>query len=226
MSQALAELLNLCGTLSNMGDGIGKGYDTVARAYAARFSNELDDKPFDRDVLDAFARRLAGMGMVVDMGCGPGQIAAFLASRDVEVQGVDLSPQMIEVARELHPGIEFQTGDMRALPFADESLAGLSAMYCIIHIPRDEVTTVLGELRRVLCPGGLLLMSFHVGSRIEHVTEFLEESVSMDFVFFERDEMEGYLRRAGFEIEESRERDPIPGVEAQTQRAYLLARRI
>jgi ubiquinone/menaquinone biosynthesis C-methylase UbiE len=115
---------------------------------------------------------------------------------------------------------------MRALPFADESLAGLSAMYCIIHIPRDEVTTVLGELRRVLCPGGLLLMSFHVGSRIEHVTEFLEESVSMDFVFFERDEMEGYLRRAGFEIEESRERDPIPGVEAQTQRAYLLARRI
>jgi ubiquinone/menaquinone biosynthesis C-methylase UbiE len=209
-----------------MGDGTRIGYDTVARAYAERFSSELDHKPFDREVLDAFAGRLTGMGTLVDIGCGPGQIAAFLASRGAEVQGVDLSPKMIEVARELHPEIEFRTADMRALPFDDESLAGLSAMYCIIHIPRDEVTTVLGELRRVLYPGGLLLMSFHVGSRVEHASEFLDESVSIDFVFFERDEMEGYLRRAGFEIEESRERDPIPDVEAQTQRAYLLARRL
>jgi SAM-dependent methyltransferase len=209
-----------------MSDGTRRGYDTVARAYAERFTNELDDKPFDREALDSFARRLVGAGLVVDVGCGPGQIAAYLTERGAEVQGVDLSPKMIEVARQLHPGIEFWPADMRALPIADESLAGISAMYCIIHIPRDGVTAVLGELRRVLRPGGLLLMSFHVGSRVVHASEFLDESVSIDFVFFERDEMEGYLINVGFAIEESRERDPIPDIEAQTQRAYLLARRI
>jgi ubiquinone/menaquinone biosynthesis C-methylase UbiE len=209
-----------------MSDKTRKGYDSVAGAYAERFNHELDDKPFDREVLDAFGERLAGAGCVVDVGCGPGQIAAYLAARGAEVQGVDLSPRMIEVARKLHPGIEFRTGDMRALPFADASLAGLSVMYSIIHIPRDEVTLVLRELRRVLCAGGLLLMSFHVGSRIVHATEFLDESVSIDFVFFARDEMAVYLHEAGFAIEESRERDPIPDIEAQTQRVYVLARRI
>ncbi len=208
-----------------MPNGTRKGYDAVARAYAERFANELDSKPFDREMLNAFAGRVARRGMVVDIGCGPGQIAAYLADRGTDVQGVDSSPGMIAVARDLYPGLEFRTGDMRSLPFADASLAGISAMYCIIHIPRDEVVDVLGELRRVLSPGGLLLMSFHLGNRVEHVTEFLEESVSMDFVFFEREEMEGYLRTANFEIEEFRERDPIPGVEAQTRRAYVVARR-
>jgi SAM-dependent methyltransferase len=206
-------------------DDIREGYDTVARAYGERFNDELDDKPFDREVLDAFAERLVGTGLVVDVGCGPGQIAGYLAGRGVEVEGLDLSPNMIEVARELHRELAFRAGDMRTLPFADGSLAGISAMYCIIHIPRDEVSAVLSEFHRALRPGGLLLMSLHVGDRVVHATEFLDQSVSMDFVFFEPTEMSGYLRSAGFEIEESRERPPVPEIEAQTRRAYLLARR-
>ena len=114
---------------------------------------------------------------------------------------------------------------MRNLAFDNETVAGIAAFYSIIHIPRDEIPAVLLEQRRLLRPGGLLLLAFHVGDRVEHVDEFLGEAVSLDFVFFTRAEMEDHLDTAGFELIWSRQRRPYPDVEAQTERAYLLSRR-
>ena len=208
-----------------MADETREGYDAVADAYADRFANELDHKPFDREILDGFAELVEDTGVVVDLGCGPGQVAAYLAVRGVAARGVDLSPGMIARAQQRHPHLSFQVGDMRDLAFDDESLAGIAAFYSILHIPRDDVPAVLGELHRVLRRGGLLLVAFHLGDRIEHVEEFLGEPVSLDFVFFTTPEMERHLNAQGFELLASHERDPYPVVEAQTRRAYLLARR-
>jgi len=208
-----------------MVDETRSGYDAVARAYADRFSVEFEDKPFDRDVLDEFAAHVEGRGMVVDLGCGPGQVAAYLAAEGVPVLGVDLSPGMVAEAKQRHPNLNFQVGDMRDLAFDDETLAGIAAFYSIIHIPRDEILAVLAELWRMLHPGGFLLLAFHVGTRVEQIDEFLGEPVNLDFVFFTANEMEGHLEAVGFELIWSRQRQPYPGVEAQTERTYLLSRR-
>lgn len=72
-------------------------------------------------------------------------------------------------------------------------------------------------------PGGLLLMAFHIGEGIVHLDEWWGHSVSVDFAFFERDEMEGYLREANFLIEDSIERPPYPEVEYPSRRAYIFA---
>ena len=101
-----------------------------------RFGDELDSKPLDREVLDDFARRDDGLGVVVDLGCGPGQVATYLAAQGVPVVGVDLSQAWSSSA-----------------------------------------------------------------------------------------DMENHLDTAGFEVVWSRERVPYPDVEADTERAYLLARR-
>ena len=172
------------------------------------------------------AQAAAGKGRVADLGTGPGQIARYLHDHGVDAFGIDLSPAMVELARREHPGMEFQQGDMRALPLPDNSLAGITAFYCIIHIPRLEVIAVLKEIRRVLQPGGLLLLSFHRGEQIVHRDEWWGKTVSVDFVFFERDEMVGYLEMAGFTIDEIVERDFYPDSdEAQTQRVYIFARK-
>jgi ubiquinone/menaquinone biosynthesis C-methylase UbiE len=199
--------------------GTREGYDEVAADYAAKFIDELDHKPFDREVLAGFAAELRGQGDVLDVGCGPGQIAAFLAANGADVRGVDLSSGMIEQARRLHPALTFDVADMRSLPFADDSLAGISAFYSIIHIPRDEAMVALREFQRVLRPGGRVLLAFHLGHKVDHIDEWWGHDV-----FYEREEMEGYLANAGFEIVESKERDPYAdGIEAQTRRAYVLA---
>jgi len=208
-----------------MADGTRSGYDAVARAFADRFSDEFDSKPFDREVLDDFAQCVEGLGVVVDLGCGPGQVAAYLAARGVPVVGVDLSLGMIATARQRHPDLDCHVGDMRDLAFGDGTLAGIAAFYSIIHIPRAGILAVLAEQRRVLCPGGLLLLAFHVGDRVEHVDEFLGERVSIDFGFFTPAEMEDHLETAGFELVWSRQRGPYPDAEAQTERSYLLSRR-
>lgn len=200
-------------------------YDTVAGEYAEKFFGELAHKPYDRDLLDRFAALTAGKGRVCDLGCGPGQIARYLHERGADAFGVDLAPGMVAAARRLNPGMVFQVGDMRALPLADDSLAGITAFYSIIHIPRPDVTAVLRELRRVLQPDGLLLLAFHCGSEVIHLDTWWEKPVALDFAFFERDEMERYLQAAGLTVVDSHQRDPYTTVEHPSQRGYILARK-
>src|SRR6476646_6501887 len=123
-----------------------ESYDRVAAKYADLYLHEFDHKPFGRDLLDRFAERVKSRGRVMDLGCGPGQVAAYLHKRGVVAFGVDLSPEMVKLAKEANPGVEFREGDMRSPGLPDESLAGITAFYSLIHIPRREVSTVVRGL--------------------------------------------------------------------------------
>jgi SAM-dependent methyltransferase len=196
----------------------------MAPHYVEMFFHELDRKPFDRALLDGFAQELRGAGPVCDLGCGPGHIAVYLRSRGVDALGVDLSPEMVAQASRLTPEIPFRQGDMLALDAPDGAWAGIAAFYSIIHIPRLEVVRALRELRRELRPGGLLLLSFHGGDEVLHLDEWVGVPVSVGFVFFQPEEMVGYLEAAGFEIERVEERRPYE-FEHPSRRVYVLARK-
>lgn len=201
-------------------------YDRVAEEYARHFCDEMLKKPFDRKMLDWLAEKVNGSGVICDLGCGPGQIAGYLHSRGAEVCGVDLSPEMVRQARAINPHINFQQGDMLALTeVSNDQYGGIAAFYSIIHVPRPSVTNALRELRRVLRPQGMLLLTFHIGQETVHRDEFLGKDVSLDFHFFETEEMKNHLRLAGFELEEVIERDPYPEVEYPSRRAYIFARK-
>ncbi len=209
--------------MSTDDDRTRTSYDRVAAEYARRLDDELEHKPLERRLLAEFAASVEGR--IGDVGCGPGHVAAYLHEHGADVVGLDLSPAMIAQARALHPGIEFAVADMRALPVEDGALGGIVAVYSLIHIPRDEVVSVLRELRRVLRPGGRLVVGFHIGGEIRHLDEWWGEQVDLDFQFFTTAEMTSYLAAADFALEETIEREPYPDVEVQTRRAYLLARK-
>jgi len=211
-----------------MSEELQNSYDRVAENYAEQFRDEMDKKPFDRKMLDWLAEKVGDLGVICDMGCGPGQIARYLHSQGVEVCGVDLSPAMVRQAQGLNPDIPFERGDMLTLAdVADNSYGGIAAFYSIVHIPRRKMVRALQELKRVLCPKGVLLLTFHIGREIKHLDEFLDKEVSLDFFFFETEEVKDYLRTAGFEVEEAIERDPYPeGVEHQSRRAYIFAKNV
>jgi hypothetical protein len=80
-------------------------------------------------------------------------------------------------------------------------------------------------MRRVLKPGGMLLITFHIGDEVKHIQEWWERKVDLDFAYFQPAEMEAWLEQAGFELEETLVREPIPAVEVATRRAYLFASR-
>ncbi|WP_406507706.1 class I SAM-dependent DNA methyltransferase [Streptomyces sp. NBC_00212] len=140
-------------------------YDTVAASYADQLRDLLDETPYERSVLALFSElvRATGGGPVADVGCGPGRITAHLRGLGMDAFGIDLSPAMVETARREHPGLRFEVGSMTDLELADASVAGLVAWYSLIHIPDEEVGPVLAHFQRVVRPGGLVLLSFHVG---------------------------------------------------------------
>lgn len=209
-----------------MNENLQHSYDRVAEDYAEQFRDEMDKKPFDRKMIDWLAEKVGELGIICDMGCGPGQVARYLYDHGVAACGVDLSSGMVERARNLNPDIPFRQGDMLSLDgIADNSYGGVAAFYSIIHVPRPSLNQALRELRRVLCPGGILLLAFHIGQEIVHRDEWWDKEVSLDFIFFETEEMKDHLRMAGFELQEVIERDPYPEVEYPSRRAYIFARK-
>lgn len=205
---------------------IRNDYDRIAGEYARRLFHELEGKPKDRELLLRFAASVGDQGTICDMGCGPGHVARFLRDAGARVFGLDLSPAMLEHARRLNPDIEFREGDMLSLPLADAAVAGITAFYAIVNLPAESLPIAFREMFRVLQPGGLLLLAFHIGGAVLRPGELWGQHVSMEFHDFERALIERLLGEAGFRIEDGIERDPYaPEVEYQSRRAYLFARK-
>jgi SAM-dependent methyltransferase len=203
---------------------IRESYDRIADDYARELFGELRHKPFDREQLVRFAEETAGRGQVCDMGCGPGQVARYLHDAGAEVFGLDLSPRTVELARRLNPDVSFREANMLALDLPDGALAGIAAFYAIVNIPEELLPSAFREMHRVLQPGGLLLLAFHVGDEVIRKEELWGQTVSMDFFFFQTASIRQTLEAAGFAIEEIIEREPYaPEVEYQSRRAYIFA---
>ena len=210
----------------NLTQSIRDSYDRLADEYALRISDELRHKPLDRELLNRFAAEITGRDEVCDMGCGPGHVARYLRDLGTPVFGLDLSPKMLEEARRLNPDISFRVGNMMALSLGDRTLAGITAFYAIVNIPKESLPLVFREMERVLRPGGLLLLAFHSGDQVFRENELWGRAIAMDFFLFEPPEIRRFLEAAGLDIEDIIERGPYaPEVEYQSRRAYVLARK-
>jgi SAM-dependent methyltransferase len=202
---------------------VRRSYDTVAEAYATGFRDELAGKPLDRALLASLAEQAGNDAPIADLGCGPGHVAAWLASQGVAAVGIDLSPAMIAVGRREYPQVEFRVGDLLELPAADGEFGAAIAFYSIIHLEPAELHRAFAEIHRVLRPRGLVLVAFHIGSEVRHLDQWWGQAVDVDFRFFQPPEIAEVIEGAGFRTEMRLERDSYPG-EVETRRAYLLAR--
>jgi len=209
-----------------MCDRMRASYDVLAAEYARRLADELDHKPFDRAMLKEFAALVPKEGWICDLGCGPGHVARFLRDRGARCIGLDLSEGMLREARKLDPGMGLVRGTMLSLGLGDATLAGLVAFYSLIHFDDAELAAALAEMYRVLREDGLALAAFHTGGGSLHTTELWGYAVDLMAVFFPMQEVADALVDAGFAVEKALERDPYPGVEYPSRRAYILARKL
>lgn len=199
-------------------------YEAAAAAYSEALLDELTEKPFDIWLLE----RIAAMakGPIMDLGCGPGQIAAFLADLDSDVHGLDASPAMIAQARANFADLDFAVGRFHQLlrPRDAAAWGAIVAWYAFVHLAPSELPGVLRSVATTLAPGGVLALALHLGDGIVHADELFGVPVDLDFVTHDRDQVLAAVGEAGLQVDEWYVRSPVPG-EAQTVRLYVLASR-
>ena len=213
-------------TIPALFEPVRSAYDTVAVDYARLLPGMSAEAPLDIAMIGTFVDSLrdAGLGPVVDVGCGTGRVTAHLSALGVEVSGIDLSPGMIDVARARCRHLRFEVGSMTGLELPDGSLGGLVAWYSIIHTPPERLPTVFAEFFRVLAPGGHLLLGFQVGHERRRMTRAYGHDVSCDAYRLQPGVIADLLTRAGFDVHTRLLRE-AQGEWENSPQASLLARR-
>jgi ubiquinone/menaquinone biosynthesis C-methylase UbiE len=149
----------------------------------------------------------AGGGVLLDVACGPGIVAAALAPRAREVVAFDLTPEMLEKARQRCAAagvrnVTFREGSATDLPFADASFDGVVTRLSIHHFPMPQ--RAMAEMARVLKPGGTLVLADVVSSekpdqsRLHNAIEVLRDPSHIRMLPVS--ELEALVRDAGLEI--------------------------
>jgi ubiquinone/menaquinone biosynthesis C-methylase UbiE len=201
-------------------------YDAIAAVYADQFKDTLDDRPTERALLAAFAEviRREPAGIVADLGCGPGHIAAHLHSLGLSVLGVDQSSQMLAIGRTRYPEVRFALSAITRLGLADESCRGVLSRSSIIHLPPRLVPTALAEIARVLAPGGWLLISFSATDAPEPPYEYYDHRVAAAYRWWP-DHVVSLLRSTGITESARLIENPEPDDRRQFRVASILARK-
>lgn len=168
-------------------------YDAVAGQYAERSSAPW---PGLREHLERFASAIGPDGRVIDVGCGPGRDLGLLCAAGLRAVGVDASIGMLRAG----PGHAVAQADMRALPVRSGALDGAWSQAALLHVPRDQLATVLGELRRVLRDDGALFVNTATGDGEEWEPVSYRPERHRWFVYHQADDFVRTVTAAGFDI--------------------------
>ncbi len=165
---------------------LAKKYDEETFDFWDQFPQTFFDKFFELT-----------KGKVLDVGSGPGRDGLILKKAGLDVICLDASEAMIKLSSE--EGLNSVLGDFNNLPFEDKSFDGVWAYTSLLHVPKSEIGRSLGEISRVLKPGGF----FGLGL-IDGVVEGYCETKKVDsprwFSFYIKTEVENLLKQFGFEI--------------------------
>jgi uncharacterized protein YceH (UPF0502 family)/SAM-dependent methyltransferase len=201
-------------------------YGGVACDYADALVDELDVLPFERWLLEEVASRASGP--VVEVGCGPGHVTAFLAGLGADASGLDLTPEMVAVARQRFPDVAYAVGDLRQLmrPTSAPGWSAVLAWYSLIHLSPDELPEAVASLARPLAPGGQLVIALHTGGGTRRVTEWFGHHVGLTFVLHDRSAVLDAVRAAGLSGITWYHRGPVADRGETSERLYVLASQV
>jgi uncharacterized protein len=211
--------------LSTRDDRVRASYGTIAGAYADHLVDELGQLPFERWILDRVVELAAG-SPVVEVGCGPGHTTAYLADAGLDATGLDLTPEMVEQARQRFPQATYAVGDLRRLmrPANADGWGVVLAWYGLVHTTPAEMPEVLASLVRPLRPGGWLVYGGHAGAGTSHFDEWFDRQIDLEFVRQEPADVARLFDQAGLVDVEWYRRGPSLARGETSERAYVLGR--
>ena len=200
---------------------IAHAYASRAEEYARTFGDDLVTNEFDRDVVDETIAGLTRRAVLLDIGCGPGQVSTYARQAGLAAVSLDLTLEMLLVARSRGAADAAVQADLLHLPVADAAADLAVCWYSLHHLSRADMPSALAELRRALRVGGRLLVGTHGGrGESRHMTEWQGRPESVIVTYYAERELEDLVRRARFGMVRARRRDPLPH-EHQAEKLYV-----
>lgn len=191
-------------------DSAGRPSSTVVTAYAQRaaeYAERLGSvaamPAADRELIEGWASAVTGR--ILDLGSGPGHWTAHLHELGHDIEGVDPTPEFVDLARAAHPGVPYRVGGVDRLDPAT-SYGGILAWYSLIHVDPADLPATLSALRETSATGGRLLIGFCDGDRLEA----FDHAVTTAY-FWPVEQMAALVEGAGFVVDHT-ERRADPGV--------------
>ncbi len=171
-------------------------YNKIADIYTRKYFKDTSDFPF----IDKFLDIIPSGSKILDIGCGPGSSAKYILKKGYFVEGIDLSENMLNIAKKKAPNVIFKQMDMRKLNYPDNSCDGILCAYSLIHIPSKEVKKTLKGFYRILKPQGKLLLITQKGESDKIVDEPLKEGLQIFINFFSKEQISDLLKKAAFKV--------------------------
>ncbi|WP_057940269.1 class I SAM-dependent methyltransferase [Algoriphagus resistens] len=195
-------------------------YNSITEEYSSKFLDELSQNHFDRLLLKAFQSENKSNETIVDLGCGPGHLSAFLAGLGAHVKGVDISSEMIIYANTAFPSLDFEIGDILALTYPDNYFSAGISFYSLVHFNLEQVREAFVEINRVLKPNSQFLFSFHLGEQKYRLDDFFDKKGDLDIFFFKIPDLQRILSETDFQVIDIYLRQAY-SYEYQSDRGYI-----
>ncbi|MFC1790077.1 class I SAM-dependent methyltransferase [Patescibacteria group bacterium] len=196
-----------------------KNYDQVASKYTQKYFDYWQKE--DKAYIERFLRLLSPGARILDVGCGPGNLAAYFTKKGFPVVGIDLSQAMLKIARQKAPGAEFKSMDIRDLQFSPNSFEAIISAYSLVYVPKKETEETLLGFKRVIKSEGYLFLSLLWGEGEKFVKEPLKPGNKIFLHFFKRKEIKRLLEKVGFKVIFSKVHVP-KDVETISQKTLVL----
>ena len=182
-------------------------YDKIAGQYANDFLNNDHDEKIAR----GFSTGLARGARILDAGCGCGGASKVFLDNGFDVVGIDLSTEMLKIAKTHASKAHFEIGDVRATRFSAGEFDAIYASRIFCHLQNRDRTKTLREFRRVLKPNGKLMIVNTVSRKSygEIEREPYDENLKIFYNYFTLDDLKKSITGAGFSIKDVRTEDHI-----------------
>jgi SAM-dependent methyltransferase len=177
---------------------VESGYDAISARYEDALRRGRGPQTYFRGFLDRVLELIPDEGMVLDLGCGAGLIAAELTTC-ARVVAVDISAVQLELATRNAPAAIFVRADMTDVAFAPRSFDAVVVFWTLIHVRRELHADILGRIHGWLRPRGLLAGTFGSGDNPAEIEERFF-GAPMYWSHFDADTNRRLLRDAGFEL--------------------------
>lgn len=171
-------------------------YNDIVQEYTEEF---FDDKS-DEKYIDQFLQSLEGKN-VLDAGCGNGRDCKYINQKGFNVKGIDLSKEMLVIAKKMVPKVDFEVMDITNITYSDNSYDGIISNCSFFHIPVEELPKTLNSFSKILKPNGKLLLILQEGLGEAMIEEPFRKGVYIYINYFFVKQISELLLKHGFEID-------------------------